>query len=66
MLALLHVMCCMGKVQSWRRAVPAVDVDGVRRVHVPVRPACNGCVSELTDWTLEGWNLQSCLSLWPW
>jgi len=34
---------CMGRrVQSWRRAVPAMDVDDVWCVHVSVRQACSG------------------------
>ena len=33
------------RVQSWRRAVSAMDEADVRCVHVSVRQACNGCVS---------------------
>jgi len=46
--------------------VPAVDVDDVCCAHVPVRPACSLGVSESAAWALEGRNLQSCVSLWPW
>jgi len=44
------------RVQSWRRAVPAMDVDDVRCVHVSVRQTCNGCVSGSADCALEGQN----------
>ena len=58
--------CMRRRVQSWRRAVPAMDVDDVRCVHVSVHQACNGCVSESTTYALEGLNLEVCSSLCPW
>jgi len=45
--------------------VPAMDVDDVRRVHVPVRQACSVCVSGSADFAREGWNLEVCWSLCP-
>ena len=48
------------RVQSWWRAVTAMDVDDVRCVHVSVHQACNGCVSESTTYALEGLNLEVC------
>jgi len=53
------------RVQSWR-AVPTMDVDDVRCVHVSVRQACNGCVSESAVSALEGQNLEVYSSLCPW
>jgi len=67
MLVLLRLRCCMGyKVQSWRRAVPAMDVDDVRCVNVPVRQACSVCVSGSAVCVLEDRNLEVCSSLCPW
>jgi len=58
---------CKGRnVQSWRRAVPAMDVDDVRCVHVSVRQACSDCVSGLSAHVFEGRNLEVCSSLRPW
>jgi len=58
---------CMGHmVRSCRRAVPAMDVDDVRCLHVPVRQACSVCVSGSAAWVLKGWNLEVCSSLCPW
>jgi len=54
------------RVQSWRRAVPAMDVDDVRCVHVSVRQAFNGCVSGSPAYALEGQNLEVSSSLCPW
>jgi len=58
---------CMGRrVQSWRRAVPAMDVNDVWCVHVSVRQACSGCVSGSAAHALEGRNREVCSSLCPW
>jgi len=54
------------KVQSWRRDVPAMDVDDVRCVLVPVRLACSVYVSGSAACALEGRNLEVCTSLCPW
>ena len=54
------------RVQLWRRAQPAMDVDDVRWVHVPVRQACSVCVSRSGACALEGRNLEVCASLCPW
>ena len=64
---LLCWFCCMGrKVQPWRRAVPAMDMDDVRWVHVPVRMACSVCVSGSAAYALEcWWDLEVCTSLCP-
>ena len=51
--------------QSWR-AVPAMDVDDVRCVHVSVRQACSGCVSGSAANALGGQNLEVCSFLCPW
>jgi len=53
------------RVQSWR-AVPGMDVDDVRCVHVPVRQACNGCVSRSAANALGGRILEVCSFLCPW
>jgi len=54
------------RVQSWRRAVPVMDVDDMRCVHVSVRQACSGCVSGSALYALEGRNLEVFSSLCPW
>ena len=54
------------RVQSWRRAVPAMDVDDVRCVHVSVRQTCSGCVSGSAANALGGQNLEVCSFLCPW
>ena len=57
---------CMGhRVQSWRRAVPAMDVDDVRCVHVSVRQTCNGCVSGSAANAPGGQNFEVCSFLCP-
>jgi len=54
------------RVESWRRAVPATDVNDVRCGHVSVRQTCSGCVSGSPAHVLEGWNREVCSSLCPW
>jgi len=54
------------KVQSWRRAVPAMDVDDVHYVLILVSMASRNCVSGSAACALEGWNLEVCTSLCPW
>ena len=54
------------QVQSWRRAVPVMDVDDMRCVHVSVRQACSGCVSGSAAYALGGRNLDVCSSFCPW
>jgi len=66
MWVLLRLLYCIGcKVQSWLRAVPAMDVDDVRCIRVPIRQACSVCVSESAALALEGLNIDVCLSLCP-
>ena len=54
------------KVQLWQRAVPAMDVDDVHYVLIPVRMACSVCVCGSAACALEGWNLEVFTSLCPW
>ena len=61
--------CCSVDLVAWgvgSNAVPAMDVDDVRCVHVSVRQACSGCVSGLATHVLEGRNGEVFSSLCPW
>jgi len=46
--------------------MPAVDMDDVHNVLVPVRVACSVCVSGSASCAIEGWDLEVCTSLCPW
>jgi len=46
--------------------MPAMDMDNVHTVLIPVRVACSVCVSGLASCALEGCDFEVCTSLRPW
>ena len=54
------------KVQSWRWVLPAMDMDDVHNVLIPVRVACSACVSGSASCAIESWDLEVYTSLCPW